>query len=71
MIVLSCILITFGLVGVVIQTIYAFTFESQMAAYLGKAMSFAIVFLLPGIILYVKDFKKKGKCQNGKEVKAK
>ena len=54
---LSAILITIGSIGIVFQTILAFGGEAPKHS--GYAIGFAIVFLLPGILLYRKAAKKK------------
>lgn len=56
--VFSILLMIYGSVGVLFQTIYAFSRGFNMAASLGKATGFAICFLLPGILLYRKSSKK-------------
>lgn len=63
----SAILIAIGSVGMVFQLFYAFIFDWEMAAHLGKATGFAIVFLLPGVILYIKTGKKKSANDKGRK----
>lgn len=63
--ILSAILIAFGSVGIIVQTMYAFSRGFSMAAHLGRATGFAIAFLLPGIILYIKSSKKTTDSKSG------
>lgn len=54
---LAAILIVIGSIGIVFQAIFAFGGEA--AKHTGYAIGYAIVFLLPGILLYRKAAKKK------------
>jgi hypothetical protein len=63
--ILSAILIIFGSIGIAFQTMYAFIFHWDMAAHFGNAAGFAIAFLLPGIILYIKSSKRTTDSKGG------
>ena len=65
--ILSAILIVFGSIGIVFQTMYAFIFHWDMAAHFGRATGFAIAFLLPGILLYRKSTKKTAVSKDGQD----
>lgn len=54
---LSAILIVMGSIGLVFSIIFAF--GGEVGKYLGYAIGNAIVFLLPGILLYRKAIKNK------------
>jgi membrane protein implicated in regulation of membrane protease activity len=60
----SIILMLFGYAAIVIQLYWAFILGWEMAAHLGEAAAYAIIFLLPGILLYRKATKKKGNKNN-------
>jgi len=54
---LAAILIVIGSIGIVFQAIFAFGGEAEK--HIGYAVGSAVVFLLPGILLYRKAAKKK------------
>lgn len=63
---LSAMLIIIGVIGVVFQSIFAFNGEATK--HIGYAIGFTVLFLLPGILLYIKTGKTKLKqlvCPNG------
>ena len=53
---LSAILIVFGSMGVVFQLIYGVE-GGEISKGLGLAIGFAVVFLLPGVLLYLRSSK--------------